>query len=201
MTLSGFSICQRILKIQSFFRLTLKVQIYYKKLSAQHLQCASIYTINSHSELVSESVTKFLTMKRLIFILTIMATLLFVANTESYAQDVRNSSYSTIAHIDSDGTVRNSSYSTIGHIDSDGTVRNSSYSTIGHIDKDGTVRNSSYSTIGHIDKDGTVRNSSYSTIGHIDSDGTVRNSSYSTIGHAKGIKREWAAVFFFFNFF
>ena len=148
-----------------------------------------------------ESVTKLLIMKRLIFILTILATLSFAANTESLAQDVRNSSYSTIAHIDNDGTVRNSSYSTIGHIDSDGTVRNSSYSTIGHIDSDGTIRNSSYSTIGHIDKDGTVRNSSYSTIGHIDSDGTVRNSSYSTIGHAKGIKREWAAVFFFFNFF
>ena len=63
------------------------------------------------------------------------------------------------------------------------------------------VRNSSYSTIGHIDSDGTVRNSSYSTIGHIDSDGTIRNSSYSTIGHAKGIKREWAAVWFFFDFF
>ena len=106
-------------------------------------------------------------MKRITLILTFLAALLFTANTDLFAQDVRNSSYSTIAHIDSDGTVRNSSYSTIGHIDSDG----------------------------------TVRNSSYSTIGHIDSDGTVRNSSYSTIGHAKGIKREWAAVYFFFNFF
>ena len=46
-----------------------------------------------------------------------------------------------------------------------------------------------------------VRNSSYSAIGHIDSDGTIRNSSYSTIGHAKGIKREWAAVWFFFDMF
>ena len=143
-----------------------------------------------------------LNMKRLYFafcIFTIMV--LFVPNIEMSAQTVRNSSYSSIGHIDSDGTIRNSSYSTIGHIDSDGTIRNSSYSTIGHMDNDGTIRNSSYSTIGHVDKDGTVRNSSYSTIGHIDSDGTVRNSSYSTIGHAKGIKREWAAVWFFFDFF
>ena len=142
-----------------------------------------------------------LTMKQIIFIFIILITLSFAANTESIAQDVRNSSYSTIGHIDSDGTVRNSSYSTIGHIDSDGTIRNSSYSAIGHIDNDGTIRNSSYSAIGHVDKDGTVRNSSYSSIGHIDSDGTIRNSSYSTIGHAKGIKREWAAVWFFFDMF
>ena len=110
-------------------------------------------------------------MKRLYFafcIFTIMV--LFVPNIEMSAQTVRNSSYSSIGHIDSDGTIRNSSYSTIGHIDSDGTIRNSSYSTIGHIDSDGTIRNSSY-------------------------------SSYSTIGHAKGIKREWAAVWFFFDFF
>ena len=80
-------------------------------------------------------------------------------------------------------------------------VRNSSYSMIGKIDSDGTVRNSSYSMIGKVESDGTVRNSSYSMIGKIDNDGTVRNSSYSTIGTAKGIKREWAAIWFFFNFF
>jgi hypothetical protein len=52
-----------------------------------------------------------------------------------------------------------------------------------------------------VKSDGTVQNSSYSTIGHIKSDGTVQNSSYSTIGYAKGIKKEWAAVaFFFFKF-
>lgn len=32
-------------------------------------------------------------------------------------------------------------------------------------------------------------------------DGTVRNANNATIGKAPGVKREWAAAFFFFNFF
>jgi hypothetical protein len=52
-----------------------------------------------------------------------------------------------------------------------------------------------------VKSDGTVQNSSYSTIGYIKDDGTVQNSSYSTIGYARGVKKEWAAVtFFFFKF-
>jgi hypothetical protein len=46
-----------------------------------------------------------------------------------------------------------------------------------------------------------LRNSSNSFIGKIESDGTVRNSSNSCIGYAKGVKKEWAAIYFFFNFF
>ncbi|WP_410493409.1 5-fold beta-flower protein [Chryseobacterium sp. StRB126] len=34
--------------------------------------------------------------------------------------------------------------------------------------------------------------------GNIKDDGTVENSSLSTIGYAKGIKKEWAAVVYFF---
>jgi len=56
--------------------------------------------------------------------------------------------------------------------------------------------------MGYVKEDGTVQNSSYSTLGYVKEDGTVQNSSYSTIGYAKGIKKEWAAVaFFFFSFF
>jgi hypothetical protein len=52
-----------------------------------------------------------------------------------------------------------------------------------------------------VKSNGTVQNSSYSTIGYIKDDGTVQNSSYSTIGYAKGVRKEWAAVaFFFFRF-
>ena len=81
------------------------------------------------------------------------------------------------------------------------TIENSSYSTTGYIKPDGTIQNSSYSTVGYFKKDGTVQNSSYSTIGYVKEDGTVQNSSYSTIGYAKDVKREWAAVvFFFFKF-
>lgn len=46
----------------------------------------------------------------------------------------------------------------------------------------------------------SVEDSSRRTIGHITSSGTVEDKSRRTIGHAKGIKRDWAAAFFFFFF-
>jgi hypothetical protein len=55
--------------------------------------------------------------------------------------------------------------------------------------------------VGYVKSDGTVENSSHSTIGYVKDNGTVENSSHSTIGHASGVKKEWAAVvFFFFKF-
>ena len=61
-----------------------------------------------------------------------------------------------------------------------------------------TVRNSSGSSCGQIESNGTIRNSSGSSVGRFDSDGTVRNSSGSSIGKAEGIRRDWAAAYFFF---
>ena len=81
------------------------------------------------------------------------------------------------------------------------TVRNASNATIGKIESNGTVHNSSNAMIGRIESDGTVRNASNAMIGRVESDGTVRNSSNATIGYARGIKKEWAAVFFFFGMF
>jgi hypothetical protein len=137
-----------------------------------------------------------MTMKKILFTLLAVFTISL-----AHGQKITNGSYNTTGHIKSDGTIQNSSYSTKGHIKSDGTIQNASYSTIGHIKSDGTIQDGSYRTVGYVKKDGTVQNSSYSTIGHIKDDGTVQNSSYSTIGHAKGVKKEWAAVvFFFFKF-
>lgn len=48
------------------------------------------------------------------------------------AQTIKNSSYQTVAHIKSDGTMQDDSYRTIGYIKSDGRVQDSSYRTIGH---------------------------------------------------------------------
>lgn len=78
------------------------------------------------------------------------------------------------------------------------TIRNSSGSSCGQIESNGTIRNSSGSSIGKIDSDGTVRNGSGSSIGKVESDGTVRNSSGSSIGKAEGVRRDWAAAYFFF---
>jgi len=37
-------------------------------------------------------------------------------------------------------------------------------------------------------------------IGKIENDGTIRNASNTSIGRADGVKKEWAAVLFFFSF-
>ena len=84
-------------------------------------------------------------------ILLFLAALLPILSLEAGAQSVRNSSYQTIAHIKSDGTVQDGSYRTIGHIKSDGTIQDGSYRTVGHIKSDGTVQDGSYRTIGHAD--------------------------------------------------
>ena len=45
-----------------------------------------------------------------------------------------------------------------------------------------------------------IRGANNAVIGKIDADGTVRNASNATIGTAKGVKRSWAAAYFFFFF-
>lgn len=114
------------------------------------------------------------------------------------AQTIESGNRSTTGYIKTDGTIENSSRSTVGYIRSDGTIEDKSRSTIGYIKSDGTIENKSRSTVGYVKKDGTIENSSRSTIGYIKDDGTVENSSRSTIGYAKGIRKEWAAVVYFF---
>ena len=64
-----------------------------------------------------------------------------------------------------------------------------------------TVRDGSNRTIGTIESNGTVRDGMNRSIGHFGSDGTVRDGMNRTIGSARGVKRTYAAVFFFFNMF
>lgn len=78
-------------------------------------------------------------------------------------------------------------------------VTDGGFKTIGYIKSDGTVQDAGYRTIGHIKSDGTIQDGGFKTIGHVKSDGTVQDSGFKTIGHANGIKREWAAWFFFFR--
>jgi hypothetical protein len=43
-----------------------------------------------------------------------------------------------------------------------------------------------------------VQSNSFATLGYVKEDGTVQDRGFSTIGYARGVKREWAAVLFFF---
>ena len=48
---------------------------------------------------------------------------------------------------------------------------------------------------------GDLRDASNASLGRIDNDGSVRNASNASIGRAQGVKKEWAAVFYFFKLF
>ena len=63
--------------------------------------------------------------------------------------------------------------------------------------QNGAVRNASNAQIGRIESNGTVRNSLNAQIGKIESSGTIRDCFNPTMGSASGVKKEWAAVFFF----
>lgn len=78
------------------------------------------------------------------------------------------------------------------------TLRGNSNQQIGSISSDGVIRNKSNSQVGKIESNGTIRDRNNAQIGKIESDGTVRNKNNSSIGRASGVKKEWAAVAFFF---
>ncbi|MCF0202562.1 MAG: hypothetical protein HUK08_04280 [Bacteroidaceae bacterium] len=129
------------------------------------------------------------------FVFSLVLALCFCGSVN--AQTIQDRNFSTVGYAQ-DGRIQNGSYSTIANIESDGTVKDGSYCIIGYIKSDGTVQNRSFSTIGHIRSDGTVQDGSYCTLGYVKSDGTVQDRSFSIVGYARGVKVNYAALFFFF---
>lgn len=160
-----------------------------------NLQCVFYCGISCSikTSYISKNLKILKTMKKTLFVGAVLFNLSLLS-----AQTIESGSRSTAGYIKSNGTIENSSHSTVGYITGSGTIENSSHSTIGYIKSDGTIQNKNSSTVGYVKKDGTVENSSHSTIGYIKDNGTVENGSHSTIGYASGIKKEWAAVAFFF---
>ena len=139
-------------------------------------------------------------MKR--FLIVAFTALLIFSSVVCLAGDgvLRNASNAQIGKVESDGTVRDRNNAHIGKIHSDGTIRNSSGAAIGKLESNGTFRDARNSFLGKIESDGTVRNSNNARIGKIENNGVVRNANGAAIGKASGVKKEWAAVFFFFHF-
>ncbi len=137
---------------------------------------------------------KLLVIMKFIKILTTIV-LLWALNAGVSAQDLRRNG-SSFGKIESDGTVRLGG-SSKGKIERDGTIRVGG-SSVGKIEHDGTIRKGG-SSVGKVERDGTVRIGG-SSVGKIEDDGTVRKGG-SSIGSAKGVRKEYAAVLFFFEFF
>lgn len=111
------------------------------------------------------------------------------------AQNVYDSYNSTCGYIYSDGRVCNSSGTTIGRFYGD-RIANSSGSTTGYI-RGNDIRDSRSSFVGSI-RGNYVYNSYNSRVGEIRDDGSIYDSRNSFFGKAKGVKKEWVAVFYFF---
>ncbi|MDO4790353.1 MAG: hypothetical protein Q3998_05250 [Porphyromonas sp.] len=140
-------------------------------------------------------------MKRLIYTLIVSMAFCFLMPLYANGQILRGNSNEQIGSISSSGEIRSKNGAYAGKIASDGNIYDRSNKQIGKIESDGTVRNRNGSSIGKINSDGTVRGDGNKYLGKIESDGTVRNSNNASIGRASGVKKEWAAVaFFFFSF-
>lgn len=125
----------------------------------------------------------------------VIIALVFVSTIGVKAQECRKNG-SSYAKVESDGTVRING-SSVGKFESDGTIR-ANGSSVGKIESDGTIRQNG-SSVGKVESDGTVRING-SSVGKIESDGTIRKNG-SSVGSAPGMRKEYAAVLFFFNFF
>lgn len=98
-------------------------------------------------------------------------------------------------------SLRNESNREIVRMYEDGAVRNASNQKIGTIESNGAVKNASNQKIGAVESDGTVKNEKNQKTGVIESNGTVKNGRNQKIGMATVVKKEWAAAYFFFDFF
>ena len=111
-----------------------------------------------------------------------------------------------VERVEANGTIRGANNRTLGRIEPRGTqqVVRVSGREIGTIEPRGSqhVVRASGREIGTIEPRGSqqVVRASGREIGTIEGNGTVKNTRNQTIGTVPGMKKEWAAVFFFFTF-
>ena len=117
------------------------------------------------------------------------------------AQVLRNADFEAIGRISPNGMVRDAAAHSLGSFEPDGTIKDKSGTVRGRIqrleifDTDGT-------RIGYINTDGTVRTGESNVLGNISiSDGKVTDASHNVLGFARGIRVDWIACYFFFDFF
>lgn len=131
----------------------------------------------------------------------ILVLLTFGATFTSQAQVLRDANYNAIGRISPNGMVRDAKSISMGSFDADGLVKDKAGRAVGKIvrleifDNDGN-------RIGYINTDGTVRNGNSETLGTVSlNDGKVTNAEQQVLGYARGIRVDWIACYFFFDFF
>lgn len=134
--------------------------------------------------------------------MTAIATMLAIAwSGNASAQVLRDADYNSVGRIAGNGLVRDASQRTIGSFDADGTVRDKAGVALGRINRLEIFDNDGV-RIGYINSDGTVRDGESNLLGTISlSDGKVTDAEHRVLGFARGIRVDWIACYYFFDFF
>jgi len=141
-------------------------------------------------EIPEISVHAYLT-KLLIFLLIITGWV------SANAQAIESSSHCVAGWVEKDGTIKNSTTAIVGYFKSD-TIETSSHGILGFMKPDGTIEDENHKVVGYLMPSGNIDNKDHLTVGYINKECTVENGAHSIIGYAKGVKKEWIAVVFFF---
>ena len=139
-------------------------------------------------------------MKRLFtYIAIVMVALCW--NNQGSAQVLRDADYNSVGRIAGNGLVRDASQRSIGSFEADGTVKDKAGVTRGRINRL-EIFNASGTRIGYIKTDGTVCDGESNVLGTINlNDGKVVDASHRVLGFARGIRVDWIACYYFFDFF
>ena len=136
-----------------------------------------------------------------LYIAAIVLTLSGIMATGASAQVLRDADFNSIGRINGNGVVRDDKGRSIGTFDADGTVRNSAGTELGVI-KQLENFDPAGNRIGFISTDGTVNDGESNVLGYINiNDGKVSDAEKKTIGFARGVRVDWIACYYFFNFF
>lgn len=139
-------------------------------------------------------------MKRLFTYIAIVMMALCWSNQGS-AQVLRDADYNSVGRIAGNGLVRDASQRSIGSFEADGTVKDKAGVTRGRINRL-EIFDATGTRIGYIKTDGTVCDGESNVLGTINlNDGKVVDASHRVLGFARGIRVDWIACYYFFDFF
>ena len=117
------------------------------------------------------------------------------------AQVLRDADFNAIGRISPNGMVRDAAAHSLGSFEPDGTVKDKSGTVMGRINRL-EIFNAEGTRVGYINTDGTVRTGESNVLGNINiSDGKVTDAEHKVLGYARGIRVDWIACYFFFDFF
>ena len=141
-------------------------------------------------------------MKRIrLYMTAIVLAMAGIMATQVSAQVLRDADFNSIGRINGNGVVRDATMHSIGSFDADGTVRDAAGKAVGVI-KELEIFDTNNERIGYINTDGTVRDGESNVLGCISiNDGKVTDAAKQTIGFARGVRVDWIACYYFFNFF